>query len=122
MDEADAITVIVDVNVHENIIDCGSMEISEQSENMKEVNDKIDILQASKNVGADLNLSNVNNIGSTTGGKRIFACKLCNYQAEKKYDITFHLEDIHNWCYICFSTFDNQENLKKHVQTNHCKI
>ena len=117
VNDADAISVIVDVDVHENIIDCDSMEINEKSENMKEVEDEI-----TNNIGADLNLSKINNIDNTSGGKRIYACQLCNYQAEKKYDITSHLEDIHNWCYICFSTFDNQENLKKHVQSNHCKI
>ena len=122
VDEADAITVIVDVDVHENIIDCESMEIKEKSKNVKEDDVEIDILEASNNIGAVLNVSNVNNADNTSGGKLIFDCQLFNYQAEKKYDITSHLEDIHNWCYICFSTFDNQENLKKHVQTNHCKF
>ena len=97
VDEADAISGIVDVDVHENIIDCDSMEINEKSENMKEVDDEIDILHVTNNIVADLNLSNINNIDNTSGGKRIFACQLCNYQAEKKYDITSHLEDIHNW-------------------------
>ena len=83
LDEADAISVIVDVDVHENIIDCDSMEINEKSENMKEVDDEIDILQVDNNIGADLNLSNINNIDDTSGGKRIFACQLCNYQAVK---------------------------------------
>ena len=37
------------------------------------------------------NTSNLNTIDNTSGGQRIFACKLCDFQAGKKFDITSHL-------------------------------
>ena len=55
----------------------------------------------------------------SSGGKRTFDCKLCDFQAGKKFDMTSHLEDIHHWCYICFSTFEHQDNLRKHIKKNH---
>ena len=51
---------------------------------------------------------------------KVFVCKMCDFKARKKFDMTTHLEDIHNWYYICFSTFNKREGLMKHIK-NHSK-
>ena len=66
------------------------------------MNDKVDAEPANVDVG------------------KVFACQMCDYKAGKKFDMTTHLEDYHSWCYICFSTFNNKDDLKKHIQ-NHSK-
>ena len=53
-------------------------------------------------------------------GEKVFACKMCDFKAGKKFDMTTHLEDIHYWCRICFSTFNNKDDLKNHLK-NHTK-
>ena len=34
-------------------------------------------------------------------------------------DINDHKEITHNWCLSCFSSFENQEALKKHIKKKH---
>ena len=45
-------------------------------------------------------------------GDQVFACKMYNFKAGKKFDMTTHLADIHRWCHICFPSFNNKEDLK----------
>ena len=40
--------------------------------------------------------SNVKTIDDTSGGNK-FSCKMCDYKAVKKFDITTHKDDVHNW-------------------------
>ena len=106
IDEYDRV-VIVDVeivDVDDQSIDSTFGDKCEQTsnDNLEDVNDKVDAEPANVDVG------------------KVFACQMCDYKAGKKFDMTTHLEDFHSWCYICFSTFNNKEDLKKHIQ-NHSK-
>ena len=89
--------VIVDVEImHEQSIASIGDKLK-QTSRCEDVNDKMD--------------------ANIAGGK-VFVCKMCDYKAGKKFDMTTHLEDVHSWCYLCFSTFNNKEDLKNHIK-NH---
>ena len=99
--------VIVDVeivNADDESIDSTFGDKCEQTrnDNLEDVNDKL----AAEPANVD--------------GVKVFACQMCDFKAGKKFDMTTHLEDYHSWCYICFSTFNNKDDLKKHIQ-NHSK-
>ena len=51
-----------------------------------------------------------------------FKCKMCDFASESKSDLKNHKKTIHNWCFLCFSSFMCQENLKDHFLKVHSKI
>ena len=46
-------------------------------------------------------------------------CGMCDFRCMTKCDIRDHKERTHNWCYICYSSFDNQTKLKNHNNATH---
>ena len=51
--------------------------------------------------------------------EKVFNCEKCNFKADRKIDIMDNKKDKHNWCNLCFSRFNNKENLKEHIIANH---
>ena len=51
----------------------------------------------------------------------IFKCSICDFASARKSDLKDHKTTIHNWCFICFSSYTNQEYLKKHFKRAHSK-
>ena len=41
-----------------------------------------------------------------------FKCKQCDFASARKSNLRNHKKQIHNWCFICFSSFTSQHNLK----------
>ena len=54
-----------------------------------------------------------------TSKSSMFKCEKCDFAASKQDIIENHKELIHNWCPVCFSNFNNQKNLKKHIKNAH---
>lgn len=52
---------------------------------------------------------------------RFFKCKMCDFAAARKISLRDHKKTSHNWCFICFSTFTSQDDLKDHFYKEHSK-
>ena len=50
-----------------------------------------------------------------------FKCKMCDFASARKADLKNHKKTIHHWCFICFSTYACQQNLKDHFSNAHSK-
>ena len=50
---------------------------------------------------------------------KIIKCEMCDFKTSTRLEITNHKESLHNWCSLCFSSFNSQKQLKKHVKKNH---
>ena len=48
-----------------------------------------------------------------------FKCKMCDFASACKSDLKNHKKTIHNWCFICFSSFVSQDKLKDHFVKAH---
>ena len=48
-----------------------------------------------------------------------FKCKQCDFASARKTNLRNHKKQIHNWCFICFSSFTSQDNLKDHFYQAH---
>ena len=120
VEHVDSITVIVDIHDEEEINEETETDnlVLEKSEDILYVSNKKDIIEEPDQIKSKPNY--VKTIDNTFGGKT-FSCKMCNYEAVKKFDITTHKEDVHNWCSQCFSTFNNREKLKNHITKKHIK-
>jgi hypothetical protein len=51
----------------------------------------------------------------------ILNCEICDFKTSTRLDTTNHKESLHNWCSFCFSSFNNQKQLKKHLKKIHDK-
>ena len=49
----------------------------------------------------------------------VFKCKLCDFASARKTGLRNHKKQIHNWCFLCFSSFTCQEKLKDHFYQVH---
>ena len=49
----------------------------------------------------------------------MFKCENCEYRASRKSEVNSHKTACHNWCSLCFSTFNSKEKLKDHINKNH---
>ena len=56
-------------------------------------------------------------VDNSSGGTK-FVCKQCNFEATTKEQMKEHKLRSHNWCSICFSTFNSIDKLTKHVTTH----
>ena len=56
------------------------------------------------------------NIKST---EKLFKCETCDFETATKGDIVEHKKETHNWCSLCFSSFNSQDKLEEHVTFNH---
>jgi hypothetical protein len=43
----------------------------------------------------------------------MFKCEKCNFHSSTRFRLIIHKESYHNWCPTCYSTFKDQEELKK---------
>ena len=93
--------VTVDYNNEEIVVDI-------HEENIVVTNTSDELL-----VKASLQLGNVN--------KDIFKCSICDFASARKNDLKDHKTTIHKWCFICFSSYMNQDHLKKHFKRAHSK-
>ena len=50
-----------------------------------------------------------------------FKCRMCDFASARKTDLKNHKKTIHHWCFICFSSYTSQENLKNHFFNDHSK-
>ena len=50
-----------------------------------------------------------------------FKCRMCDFASARKTDLKNHKKTIHHWCFICFSSYTSQENLKDQFCNDHIK-
>ena len=62
-----------------------------------------------------MNPSQADNVASD----KILKCEICDFKTSTRRDITNDKESLHNWCSLCFSSFNNQKQLKKHLKKIH---
>ena len=48
-----------------------------------------------------------------------FKCRMCDFASARKTDLKNHKKTIHHWCFICFSSYTSEDNLKNHFTNNH---
>ena len=48
-----------------------------------------------------------------------YECDMCEFKSVWKYEIRDHKGKIHNWCYLCYSIFENQMKLETHIKAVH---
>ena len=51
----------------------------------------------------------------------IYKCKICDYATKRKGYFNDHKTTSHNWCFICYSSYTSQDDLKKHFKKSHSK-
>ena len=51
-----------------------------------------------------------------------FKCEMCDFASARKTELRNHKKQVHNWCFICFSSFVCQQNLKDHFYQVHSKM
>ena len=51
--------------------------------------------------------------------KLAFKCRMCDFASARKTNLKNHKKTIHHWCFICFSSYSSQENLKNHFLNAH---
>ena len=49
---------------------------------------------------------------------KIFKCEKCDFAATRRSIFNGHKLTSHNWCNLCFSSFNNQEDLRTHLKTH----
>ena len=54
-----------------------------------------------------------------TFSREDFMCEKCDFHSKRKQDLVKHKSETHNWCMLCFSSFNSQDKLKDHILTNH---
>ena len=62
-----------------------------------------------------VNPSQTDNVASS----KFLKCEMCDFKTSTRLDITNHKVSVHNWCSICFSSYNNQKQLKKHIKKIH---
>ena len=106
--------IIVDVNEEETIelganvediftVNCNNEEIvvDIHEENIVVTNTSDELLVKDIDSLATASLQHVNvNID-------IFKCSICDFASARKSDLKDHKTTIHNWCFICFSSYTN---------------
>ena len=102
------------IDIIEAESDCGDVveEIDDETEienNGDEMNEKESVNKTFFNPSQEHIISN----------ESIFKCLHCDFKTATKRDIVEHKRESHNWCSFCFSTFNSQEILEEHVNTNH---
>ena len=53
--------------------------------------------------------------------EELVKCKICDFASARKSDLKDHKTTIHNWCFICFSSFNSRQHLKNHFKRAHSK-
>ena len=53
---------------------------------------------------------------------KIFKCDKCEYATTRRSTFNNHKVSNHNWCHICFSSFQSQDNLVTHMKITHSDI
>ena len=95
------------VDVHdEETVDIGNAMIENE---MSVVEEMIQTIELSEPIEQD-NL----NLAFLDSNPLCFKCKMCDFAFARKSELRNHKKRIHNWCFICFSSFLCQENLKDH--------
>ena len=97
-----------DKNIEQNDYD-EERTVSENNENQKQV----DVTPNETNPS-----QYVKNTENTNLAK-ILVCKQCGFEATTKEDMKIHKLNAHNWCSSCFSTFNKEEELTKHISKMH---
>ena len=55
---------------------------------------------------------------STSCAKKI-KCEMCDLKLKNTTDLREHKTEVHNWCYMCYSTFESQQKLTSHNNMVH---
>ena len=58
---------------------------------------------------------------SKVKSSNILRCKKCDYATKRKGYFNDHKTTSHNWCFICYSSYTSQDDLKKHFKKSHSK-
>ena len=102
-------------DVHHEIVDIIEIESDEVEEEL--YNDESEMCL---NDSVNKTFHNPSQADNTLSGK-IIICEKCDFQATTKSDLVNHKSEAHNWCLLCYSSFNSQDKLKDHIHTNHTK-
>jgi hypothetical protein len=89
---------------------------------MKKINlDENDKAGDQENMISNNTFINPSQFEQTTSGI-FFKCEICDFVSASINFIKEHKATTHNWCTLCFSSFKNQERLKKQIKDLHSII
>ena len=97
-----------DKNIERNKYD-EERTVSENNKNKKQV----DVTANETNPSQSVKNTDNSNLA------KILVCKQCGFEATTKEDMKLHKLNAHNWCSSCFSTFNTEEELTKHISKMH---
>ena len=89
------------------------------NDNIKDIDEEIYDAYDDKNNRTFQNPSQSGMKDNSTVCAEMLKCGMCDFRCMTKCDIRDHKERTHNWCYICYSSFDNQTKLKNHNNATH---
>ena len=107
----------VEENIEKNEL-VNSVDITTHEELCKIVDiDDLDDIEQENETG-NMTFQNPSQVDNPISAK-VFKCEMCDFASARRIEINDHKEAYHNWCSSCFSSFENQEDLKKHNKKKH---
>ena len=101
-------TIIVDVHEDEIVTVDSVIETN--------VSEELDVIETIDNAISGREYSN-----PSVYNLLAFKCKMCDFASARKTELKNHKKTIHHWCFICFSSYTCQQNLKDHFLDAHSK-
>ena len=96
--------------------------IEEKTVNPEKVINTIkDDNQDENNQPASIQFLQPSEVDKLSKGK-IFKCDKCEYATTRRSTFNNHKVSNHNWCHICYSSFQNQDFLATHMKKNHSDV
>ena len=108
-DDSDITSQIIIVDVHnEETVDIGNNIVEKE---VLVIEETIETVESSEkdNLNQAFLVSNF----------LFFKRKMCDFASARKTEVRNHKKQVHNWCFICYSSFVCQENLKDHFYQVH---
>ena len=103
------------VNVDDDSVD---MYIDKHEARNNEVSDNIDIITVNDKIDV-MDVTNEKVLLDNAHSVNEYKCLTCGFKTNSKEDIKIHKLSVHNWCSVCFSSFNNQDKLNNHIPRQH---
>ena len=104
-------TIVVDLHGNEIVTINSVIET-----NVREEGDIIEITEDSETVEQEHAISGKEYANRTDYNSM---CKMCDFASARKTSLKNHQKTIHHWCFIGFSSYTCQENMKDHFSNAH---
>ena len=83
----------------------------------EEINTIIDDIQVEIIENSSIHFLQPSEVDKLARGK-MFKCDKCEYATTRRSTFNDHKVSDHNWCKICYSSFQSQDNLVTHMKTH----